>query len=91
MEHLSNEKKAMEIAEKHKQECYYAINGDLDDSFEECYQSAIEAMEWKGNCLSNWLDTLSKEIDKLTTGNLAHNKIHIKCLLYEIQKQLKKE
>ena len=78
----------MEIADKHKQECYYAAHGDLDDSFEECYQSAIEAMEWKDNRLGNWLDILNKEIDKLTTGNLAHNKTHIKHLLYEIQEHL---
>lgn len=48
-------------------------------------------MELKDNCLNSWLDILNKEIDKLTTGNLAHNKTHIKCLLYEIQEQLKGE
>ena len=77
-----NEIKAKEIAQYH---CYNELN------LIQAYNAALEAMEWKDNWLTGWLDILNKEIDKLTTGNLAHNKTHIKCLLYEIQEQLKGE
>lgn len=45
----------------------------------------------KSALVAEIVDILNKEVDKLTTGNLAHNKTHIKCLLYEIQEQLKGE
>lgn len=68
-----------------------AVSDEYPHDYLSAYAGAIQAMKWKDSCLGNWLDTLNKEIDKLTTGNLAHNKTHIKCLLYEIQEQLKGE
>lgn len=79
---MTNEEKAIEIKKEFEQYGCECVPND-------CYDAALKMAQWKDNCLSNWLDILNKEIDKLTTGNLAHNKTHIKCLLYEIQEQLK--
>lgn len=96
IERITNEEKAREICGCGN--CHHNFKGDeclkytgILCCLKPCLKNTLQAMEWKDNCLSSWLDILNKEIDKLTTGNLSHNKTHIKCLLYEIQEQLKGE
>lgn len=69
---MTNEEKvkAREIADKHKQQCYYAVWGDLDNSFEECYESTLEAMEWK----DKQFEEEKKEIDEQWKRLMAENK-----------------
>ena len=81
---MTNEEKAREIADKHKQQCYYAAHGDLDPSFEECYQSALQAMQWKDKQFAKekqqWID-VSDELPPFVAtedGNQYSNQVFCK-------------
>ena len=78
--------KAREIADKHKQQCYYAVWGDLDNSFEECYQSALEAMDWKDEQFEKekqkLIDEACEWIEKLMVASGNYD-------AYDIQENLK--
>lgn len=66
MEHKSNEQKAKEIAENNR---LNYIEGEIGwgakivSSEEECYDSAIQAMEWKDKELKNYLDELLAKLN----------------------------
>lgn len=53
-------------------------------------KATLNAVDSKNKRILELLEMAISDVSKLTSGNVAHNKRHINCLLYEIEALLNK-